>query len=280
MQAQIYIPSRYKWLSTYLEKTESFDFKLGDLYPWKVKKDVNKLFTSLGGDTATPLEYTWPDNGFTHFIFYITSPSYPKEKEIFSDLAYYEMWIKGLSNYYYSSESMIRDKMFTMNASIYGLKGQKTNFKYRITIPAQSFPTQKQFYFDGGEDPIVSSITAKFIADTVEQTAEPVMLTKDSSLKMNRRHIVKAPLLKTLNLSIDENCKLGDWIEIKNMDVGNFQINSGDNIDIVMNGRVTRAKNGYIRSSKRGDFVCLECMETKPRIIFSDTNAIGTFTVI
>lgn len=64
------------------------------------------------------------------------------------------------------------------------------------------------------------------------------------------------------------------------MDLGNFQINSGSNIDILMNGLITRVKNGYIRSKKRGDFIRLECMEISPRIVFSDTMNIGVNTLV
>lgn len=76
-----------------------------------------------------------------------------------------------------------------------------------------------------------------------------------------------------------DNATINDWIELKNMDAGSFQLNSGDNIDIIMNGLITRAKNGYIRGRKRGDFIRLECMEKSPRIIFSDTINIGVTSI-
>lgn len=140
-----------------------------------------------------------------------------------------------------------------------------------------------QFFSSDGSIIIEADIVNKrfnFTLKSNEENKDPILITQDSQLNLNRRHIIKAPILKTLNLSIDENCKVGDWIEIKNMDLGNFQINSGNNIDIIMNGLITRVKNGYIRSKKRGDFIKLECMEISPKIIFSDTNTIGNFTII
>jgi hypothetical protein len=64
------------------------------------------------------------------------------------------------------------------------------------------------------------------------------------------------------------------------MEFGNFRLNSMK-YDIMMRNKSTKSKNGYVQCSLRGDFVRLECLEKSPeRIILSDTNRVGTFTIL
>lgn len=134
----------------------------------------------------------------------------------------------------------------------------------------------------GHPEEIWSSISLEFIPDSTEtEESEPVMVNSDSPLKMNRRHLINAPAAKILQLSIDHNqCKIGDWIEIKTIDKGLAKINTGSNVDVIMNGKKTRAINGYLLSSIMGDFLRLECIQISPKIIFTDTMRVGKFIVM
>lgn len=283
MTAQLYNTQRNNFLTTYIppEPPYFFDFYLGEFTAWTALKNSSNEFISLGGSRESPLIYKYQNTGITDFTFSIIAPNYPRQSEISNPLAYYELWIDGVKPYYFFFGDE-REMIFNRTVSVVGNKDQTTKFKFRLTIYFSSItPDLKKYYFEGDSDTVYSSITAKFISDLpIEENKEPIVITEDSTLTLNQRHIVKAHLLKTINLSMDENCKVGDWIEIKNMDLGNFQINSGANIDILMNGLITRVKNGYIRSKKRGDFLRLECMEISPRIIFSDTCTSGAFTII
>lgn len=283
MTAQVYETQRNNFLTTLIpeEPPFSFDFYLGEFTPWASIKNTSNEFISLGGSRENPLIYKFQETGITDFTFSIIAPNYPRVNDIHPSLAYYELWIDGQKPYYFFFGSQT-ELLFTRTVSVFGEKGKTTKFKFRLTLYfVTPNPDLKKYYFEGDQDTVYSSITAKFIPDPIiEESNEPITITQDAQLTLNRRHIVKAPLLKILNLSMDENCKVGDWIELKNMDMGNFQINSGANIDILMNGLITRVKNGYIRSKKRGDFLRLECMETSPRIIFSDTCTSGAFTII
>jgi hypothetical protein len=282
MVAQVYAKQRINYFNAFIpnEPPYSYDFYLGSFQTWEAIKNTSNEFISLGGDPSTPLIYKYQDTGITDFTINIMAPPSPIQSEIFSSRAYFELWINGIKPYYSWFEER-QSNIFDRTISVYGEKNKTTKFKFRLTVLFMvPTPDLKKYYFEGDPDTVYSSITAKFIPDITAENKEPILITEDTKLSLNRRHIVKAASLKTLQLTIDENCKIGDWIEIKNMDLGNFQINSGDNIDILMNGLITRVKNGYIRSKKRGDFIRLECMEITPRIVFSDTNTIGTFTII
>ena len=290
MTAQLYDTKNNNFFTAYIpnEPPYSYDFYLGEFSAWNVLKNTSNEFISLGGDRDNPLIYKYQNTGITDFTFSILAPTFPQqrglppEEAIYPSLAYYELWIDGIKPYYFYF-GLQNETIFTRTVSVVANKDQTTKFRFRLTFyfSATTYKEVQKFYFRGDTNTVYSSITAKFIPDLpMEENKVPIVITEDSVLSLNRRHIIKAPLLKTINLSMDENCKVGDWIEIKNMDVGNFQINSGAYIDILMNGLITRVKNGYIRSKKRGDFIRLECMEVSPRIIFSDTNTIGNFTLI
>lgn len=281
MISQIFLPNSHKFFTTYINDPPfSFDFFLGNVETYTVLEDKSQSFISLGGDTSTPLIYKYPGDGWTEFNFKIFGLN-PYINENYSSAAVYEIWIDGEKPYYHFHERWY-GTLFDTTICVKCKKDQTTKFKFRLSlVEAYSDPPRlNEYYYLGSDNIIYSSITAKFIPDAIQENNHPIVITEDSRIKLNRRHIIKAPALKTINLSIPEKCKVGDWIEIKNMGLGNFQINSGDKIDILMNGSVTRNKNGYIRSKKRGDFIRLECMETSPRIIFSDTNTIGTFAIV
>lgn len=286
MTAQVYDTKRNQFLTTYIpqEPPYYFDFYLGEFTAYTAIKNSDNEFISLGGSKENPLTYKFQETGITDFTFSIIAPNYPRITDISSSFAWYELWIDGNKPYYFFF-GLQTDILFTRTVSVFATKGKTTKFKFRLTIHfVTPNPDIKKYYFEGDPDTVYSSITAKFISESVieKKKLDPILVTSDTELKMNRRYIVKAPILKTLNLSMPDSTdiKVGDWIEIKNMDLGNFQLNSGNDIDIVMYGKSTRAKNGYIKSSKMADFVRLECMETSPRIIFSDTQRIGNYTIV
>lgn len=294
MISQIFLPKSYKFLATCQDSGPfAFDFLLGSTEVYEVLDDKNKNFVSLGGNKATPLTYKYVDDGWTKFIIkfyavnryacddYINTKKYCDE---YSNAAVYEIWVDGVKTYYSFFEKSLGNA-FDTTFVVKCKKDQTTNFKFRIIPDEQNMDPcrPKNYHFLGGKDIVYSSITAQFIPDAIIQTNnQPIIVKEDITLKKNRRYLVYALYAKTLQLNLDEEdqFQVGDWIEIKNMDLGNFQINSGANIDILMNGLITRVKNGYIRSKKRGDFLRLECMETSPRIIFSDTCTSGTFIII
>lgn len=284
MTAQVYDTQRNQFLTTFIpqEPPYYFDFYLGEFTAYTAIKNSSNEFISLGGSKESPLIYKFQETGITDFTFSIIAPNYPRVTDIHPSFAWYELWIDGDKPYYFFF-GLQTDILFTRTVSVFATKGKITKFKFRLTIHfVTPNPDLKKYYFEGDPDTVYSSITAKFISDPVviEEKKSPIVLTSDSVIKMNQRYIVKAPILKKLQLTIDENCKEGDYFEIKNMGLGNFQINTGDKIDIIMDGRTTRLKNGYVQSKKMGDFLRLECMETSPKIIFSDIHNIGSFTII
>lgn len=113
---------------------------------------------------------------------------------------------------------------------------------------------------------------------TLKNSQKFQTITSDSTLQMNNRYIIKNSEVKYLQLYLPEKNKiqLGDWIEIKNMGKA-YQLNSGDGIDILINGSPTKAKNGYIISLKIGDFIKLECLEYSPNILLAEMCTIGIF---
>lgn len=113
---------------------------------------------------------------------------------------------------------------------------------------------------------------------TLKNSQKFQTITSDSNLQMNNRYIIKNSESKYLQLYLPEKNKiqLGDWIEIKNMGKA-YQLNSGDGIDILINGFPTRSKNGYIRSLKMGDFIKLECLEGSPNVLLAEMCTIGNF---
>lgn len=284
MISQIYLDYTHNFFNAFINDPPfDFEFYIGNVETYKVIEDKNNCFVSLGGDPSTPVSYKFLSNGWATFNFKIFGLNrFLNEKS--SSSAIYELWIEGIEKPYYHFKEKSNGNMFDTSICVKGEKDQIAKFKFRLNIEEvySDPPRENTYHYQGSKDTIYSCITATFVPDEpIQQKKEsPIILTTDSTLKMNRRYIVKAPILKTLQLSIDEDCKEDDYIEIKNMDLGNFQVNSGANIDILMNGLITRAKNGYIRSKKRGDFIRLECMEISPRIIFSDTNTIGSFTII
>lgn len=284
MISQIFLPNNHKFFTTYInEPPFSFEFKLGAVETYSVLEDKSGSFTSLGGDPETPLIYKYQDNGWTEFNFKIFGLN-PYVNESYSSAAVYEIWVNGIKPYYHFHDRRY-GTLFDTSIIVKCEKDKTTDFKFRLSLvePYADPPKAKEYFYQGGQNTVYSSITAKFIPDPViEESNEPIAIAQDAQLTLNRRHIVKAPSGKILQLSMPDHTpiKKGDWIELKNMDKGFFQINSGNAIDIVMNGLITRAKNGYIRCSKRGDFIRLECMETEPRIIFSDTNTIGNFSIL
>lgn len=285
MTAQVYETQRNNFLTTFIpeEPPYSFDFYLGEFSQWTAIKNSSNEFISLGGSKENPLIYKFQETGITDFTFSIIAPNYPRVTDIHPSLAYYELWIDGQKPYYFFFGTQT-NIIFTRTVSIFGEKGKTTKFKFRLTLyfvtPSDDL---KKYYFEGDPDTVYSSITAKFIPDITEtEQSEPVILTSDAPLQMNRRYIVKAPILTMLNLSMPDNTdiKVGDWIEVKNMDMGNFQINTGENQQIMLNSYITKEKTGYIKSKKRGDFVRLECMDNSSKTIFSNTNTVGTFGIL
>lgn len=113
---------------------------------------------------------------------------------------------------------------------------------------------------------------------TLKNSQKFQIITSDSTLQMNNRYIIKNSESKYLQLYLPEKNKiqLGDWIEIKNMGK-TYQLNSGDGVDILINGSPTKTKNGYIRSLKLGDFIKLECVDDSSNILLAEMCTIGTF---
>lgn len=286
MISQIFLSNNHKFFTTHInEPPFSFEFKLGAVETYSVLEDKSGSFTSLGGDPETPLIYKYQDNGWTEFNFKIFGLN-PYVNESYSSAAVYEIWVNGIKPYYHFHDRRY-GTLFDTSIIVKCEKDKTTDFKFRLSLvePYADPPKEKEYFYQGGESTVYSSITAKFISDPVaieEKKVDPILVTSDTELKMNRRYIVKAPILTMLNLSMPDNTdiKVGDWIEVKNMDLGNFQINPSSNAQIMLNSYITKEKTGYIRSKKRGDFVRLECMETSPKIIFSNTNTIGTFGIL
>lgn len=292
MIAQIYKKERQKFLTTFIpeERPYYYEFYLGEFNTWIPVKNTSEEFISLGGSKENPLIYKY--KGPTDFTFNITGPNFVEQRntpglEIFTtgNSAYYELWIDGVKPYYFNF-GLQNENIFNRTVSIIANPGQTTKFKFRLTINFLYYePDLKHYYFEGREDTIYSSITAKYIPDTYEnklEKSQPIIIKEDTTIKKNRRYLVYALYGKILQLNLDEEdeFEVSDWIEIKNMEFGHFRLNSMK-YDIVMKGKSSRAKNGYIQSTLRGDFIRLECLEKNAnRIILSDTNTVGNFTIL
>lgn len=275
MISQVYLKETAHILSYMMtwEANITKEIYLGDSYQFDKLYDPNNAFSSLGGSKESPLEYTFQETGITQFNFNL----YGLKNNAFAKR---KLYIQGdkINEFYFESQI---NEIILSTCSVYATKGQKTNFKLLMT--SHSFEIRSiDHYLDGSNTEIKSSITAKFIPDpTQKEQSEPVMVNSDSPLKMNRRHLINAPAAKILQLSIDHNqCKIGDWIEIKTIDKGLAKINTGSNVDVIMNGKKTRAINGYLLSSIMGDFLRLECIQISPKIIFTDTMRVGKFIVM
>lgn len=273
MISQIYLKETAHILSYMMtwEANITKEIYLGDSYQFSKVYDPNNAFSSLGGLKENPLEYTFQETGITQFnfnLYGLSNNAFAKRK----------LYIQGdkLNEFYFESQL---NEIILSTCSVYATKGQKTNFKLLMT--SHSFEIRSiDHYLDGSNTEIKTSITAKFIPDTVQENNNPIVITEDSQIKLNRRYIVKAPFGKTLQLKMPNEAKINDWIEIKNIDAGHFQLNTNDKIDIIMNGLITKGKQGYIQGKKPGDFIRLECMGITPRIIFSDTMNIGVNTLV
>lgn len=290
MTAQIYKIERNKYFSALFpeERPYYYDFYLGEFCKWHAIKNTDNDFISLGGDKDNPIIYKYQETGITDFTFNILAIPYPTLKNDpnidvwnLSSSAYFELWIDGIKPYYFYF-GLQNETIFTRTVSVMANKGQTTKFKFRLTLNFLSYTDQvDNFYFEGKQDIVCSSITAKFISEPIiQENNDPIIITDDAKLTLNRLHIVKAPLLKTINLTLEDNASINDWVEVKNMDLGNFQINPSSNTQIMLNSYITKEKTGYIRSKKRGDFVRLECMDNSSKTIFANTNTVGTFGIL
>ena len=285
MISQIYLDYTHNFFNSFINDPPfDFEFYIGAVETYKVIEDKNNCFISLGGDPSTPVSYKFLADGWVEFNFKIFGLNRFLNEKTSSD-AIYELWIEGLERPYYHFKEKSSGNMFDTTICVRGKKDQIVKFKFRLNIEEvySNPPRENNYYYQGSKDTIYSCITAKFIPDSTEtEQSEPMIITSDAPLEINRRHIVKNTTPKILQLSMPDHKKIkkGDWIELKNMDKGFFQINSGSKINILMNGLITRAKNGYIRCSKRGDFIRLECMDTEPKIIFSDTCTTGLFSIV
>lgn len=275
MISQIYLKETAHILSYMMtwEANITKEIYLGDSYQFSKVYDPNNAFSSLGGSKENPLEYTFQETGITQFNFNL----YGLKNNAFAKR---KLYIQGdkINEFYFESQI---NEIILRTCSVYATKGQKTNFKLLMT--SHSFEIRSiDHYLDGSNTEIKTSITAKFIPDATSNQKKdmPIIIKKDTKLQMNRRYLVYALYAKILQLDLPDEIEVGDWIEIKNMEFGNFRVNSNKS-DIVMNGKTTRTKNGYIQSIKRGDFVRLECLEKSlDRTIVTETNTIGTFTIL
>lgn len=237
---------------------------------WKIYQDKNNCF-SMGDE----IRYHYKKTGTYRFLFRYNFYSNSwnndgttlKIKGIKEEIAYCE----GFSGrpYHYSKLLCI----------VKAEAGMSTNFKLNminrdtysaIPLNIKGSPTNQNITF----------FEVQYIDEDESESLEPIIITDDAELTLNRRHIVKAPLLKTINLTLKDNASMNDWVEVKNMDLGNFQINPANNTQIMLNSYITKEKTGYIRSKKRGDFVRLECMDVSSKTIFTNINTVGTFVIL
>lgn len=284
MISQIYLDYTHNFFNAFINNPPfDFEFYIGNVETYKVIEDKNNCFISLGGDPSTPVSYKFLSDGWVAFNFKIFGLN-RFLNETSSSYAIYELWIEGLEKPYYHFKEKSNGNMFDTTMYVKGKKDQIAKFKFRLNIEEvySDPPRENNYHYQGSKDTIYSCITAHFTPESlIEQKKEgPIIIKQDTQLQMNRRYLVYALYAKILQLHLPDEMELGDWIEIKNMEFGNFRINS-NKADILMNGRTTRAKNGYIQSIKRGDFLRLECLEkSSDRTIITDTNTIGTFSLV
>lgn len=254
------------YLKEDIKNLDNYNVKLtlgGD--KWKIVEDKNNCF-SMGEEII----YNYKKNGIYKFFLVFT--------------AYSDIWGNGLTTLKINGTTQqtcfYRDNIYygKLICVVQAKQGNSTNFQLEFlnshgkdrTTPLNIKGDSSNYNF--------TFLEVQYMGQEIIE--EPIIITEDSKITLNRRHIVKAPLLKTINLTLEDNASINDWVEVKNMDLGNFQINTGDNTQIMLNSYMTKEKTGYIKSKKRGDFVRLECMETDPKIIFTNTNTVGTFGIL
>lgn len=235
---------------------------------WKVLEDKNNCF-SIGNEII----YNYKKTGIYRLLFkfntysdgFSYTPLTLKIKGIDEQTIYY-VGNSYRSNFYKSLLCIVKAK-----------EGMQTNFELNITYDGDWTPKPIDIKGDD-KNYNLTFLEVQYIDEGIIE--DPIIITDDAKLTLNRRHIVKAPLLKTINLILEDNASINDWVEVKNMDLGNFQINPSSNTQIMLNSYMTKEKTGYIRSKKRGDFVRLECMDNSSKTIFSNTNTVGTFGIL
>lgn len=184
MISQIYLKETAHILSYMMtwEANITKEIYLGDSYEFSKVYDPNNAFSSLGGSKENPLQYTFQGTGITQFnfnLYGLSNNAFAKRK----------LYIQGnkLNEFYFESQI---NEIILATCSVYATKGQKTNFK--LLMKSHSFEIRSiDHYLDGLENEIKSTITAKFISDLpTEEKEEPILITKDSQLQLNRRHIL------------------------------------------------------------------------------------------
>lgn len=184
---------------------ELISHTLGSKGKWEILEDKNKLFEI----NSNSILYNYKKSGIYRFTINISRQ---------------ELWY---INYQMSIElnGINKQKIFythdvnpaQFSCIVKAEKGTFTNFQ--CNFQNQAIDKEDLNIIGDKNNYNFTYIEVQYIEDQIiEKRNEPIINTEDTQLTLNRRHIVKAPLLKTLNLSIDENCKVGDWVEIKNMD--------------------------------------------------------------
>lgn len=237
---------------------------------WKVLEDKNNCF-SIGDEII----YNYKKTGIYKFLFKFSTysngfnytPLTLKIKGIDEQTIYF-IGMHSRTNFYKSLLGIVKAEA-----------GMQTNFELNIANDTDWMPKPLNIRGDN-KNYNLTSLEVQYIDEDESESLEPIIITDDAKLTLNRRHIVKAPLLKTINLTLEDKASINDWVEVKNMDLGNFQINPSSNTQIMLNSYITKEKTGYIRSKKRGDFVRLECMDNSSKTIFANTNTVGTFGIL
>lgn len=279
MVAQVYEKQRINYFTAFIppEPPYSFEFYLGAFQPWGVIKNTANEFISLGGDPSTPLIYKYQDTGITDFTINIMAPPYPINDEVYNARAFYELWIDGIKPYYFWFKER-QSNIFDRTVSVYGEKDKTTKFKFRLTLLFMApDPQLKKYYFEGAEDTIYSSITAKFIPEITAPPSPIIVLGTTQEIVPGVTHIIKST--SQCSLSLPATYPLGVSTKIISYNDNGYKILQKDAQVIKAVGRTTTiGTGGSMTFNDKYSQVNIDCVDANKTFVLN--NITGGFLTV
>lgn len=278
MTAQIYDTNNNNFLSVYIPNKPPYfyDFYLGEFSPWTAIKNTHNEFISLGGDKENPLIYKYQNTGVTDFTFSILGPTSPEqrnlppEKAIYPSLAYYELWIDGIKPYYFYF-GLQNETIFTRTVSVVANKDQTTKFRFRLTFyfSATTYQELQKFYFEGKEDTIYSSITAKFIPEITASQSPIIVLGTTQEIVPGVTHIIKSTT--QCLLSLPATYPIGVSTKIISYNDNGYKILQKDGQVIKAVGRTTTiGTGGSMTFNDKYSQVNIDCIDANKTFVLNN----------
>lgn len=257
MISQIYLTNRSKFLETEIQDDNlQASILLGESEEWTKISDPNNSFT-LGGSLENPISYTYENTGLTEFTINLCGAVLPPP-EIYNNVSIYEILIDGDKKYYfYGGEEA--DKIINATIPVFATQGQVTNFKLTLHFNYLMVGNLVQYYFEGNPDTVYSSITAKFIPDSLAPPASlPIIyLLSPQALPTNTICVFTAG---DYSYPLPTISAVNDVIELKMQGANSYTIMQGEGQRISASGIYTTVGTaGNMVCNGDGDWIRLIC---------------------